>query len=140
MGLLLAASLLVAGAAWWLLALWPWPFATERASFEERLDASTADLVDYRDRAEVNLRLQMLANAIADGRRAASLRPTYRLLEELLEPVLGRLAPQRRTELLSEFDNLLPDLTQDRAAAMRRIERIREMLQSPAGPGRQGAG
>jgi hypothetical protein len=138
-GIVLAVVLLAA-LAWWLLAVRPWPFRQQRDSLARELQAGTEALADYRDRIEARLRLQTLEAALADGRRSAALRPSYRLVEELLEPVVAREQPERRAELQAELSALLPDLTGDRGAARARIERLIDMLRTPAGPGRQGAG
>jgi hypothetical protein len=138
-GIVLAVMLLVALASW-LLAIRPWPFAHERHSLAGGLEAGTDALADYRSRIEARLRLQTLQAAIADGRRSAALRPSYRLIEELLEPVIASEQPERRAAMQAELEGLLPDLTGDRGAARARIERLIDMLRSPAGPGRQGAG
>lgn len=84
------------------------------------------------------MRLQELEAAIADGRRSAALRPSYRLIEELLESVLEREESEIRVALRSELTDLLPDLTGDRGAARERIERLIAELRSTRGPGRQG--
>jgi hypothetical protein len=138
-GIVLAVVLLVA-LAWWVLAVRPWPFRHEPDSLARDLEAGADALADYGDRIEARLRLQTLEAAIADGRRSVALRPSYRLIEELLEPVIASEQPERRAEMQAELDRLLPDLTGDRGAARARIERLIEMLRSPAGPGRQGTG
>jgi hypothetical protein len=131
---------LVGVLAWWLLALRPWPFVGERASLQRRVDSSVVAMDDYLVRVEARMRLQLLETAMADGRRSTALRPSYRLIEDLLEPVLAREEQESRLALGSELDDLLPDLSRDRGAARARIERLNDMLRSPAGPGRQGDG
>ncbi|MEX2541517.1 MAG: hypothetical protein WD314_06895 [Trueperaceae bacterium] len=132
------AVLLLSVLTWWLLAADPWPFAPERESLAQRLDAGKTALVDHRQRIEARLRLQELEAAIADGRRSAALRPSYRLIEEKLESVLAREEPEIRAALRTEMTELLPDLTRNRGAARARIERLIAALQSSSGPGRQG--
>jgi hypothetical protein len=139
LSLTILAVLVVVVTGWWLSRRDAWPFAAGAPSLQERLVDGRGDLADYRRRTEIRLRLQLLGTAIEDGRRSTVLRPAYRLLEDLLEPVLGRLEPQARAELRTELDGLLRDLSQDRSAALARIERMRASLYSPAGPGRQGS-
>jgi hypothetical protein len=134
------AVVLLVTLAWWLLAVRPWPFRHEGNSLARDLGAGADALADYRDRIEARLRLQTLEAAIADGRRSVALRPSYRLIEELLEPMIAREQPEVRAEMQAELEGLLPDLAGDRGAARARIERLIEMLSSPAGPGRQGTG
>jgi hypothetical protein len=138
-GIALGVALLAALASW-LLAVAPWSRSPGRASLEDGLGAGTSALAEYRDRIEARLRLQELEAAIADGRRSTSLRPSYRLVEDLLERVIAREEPEMRAAMQAELDGLLPDLTGNRAAARARIARLIEMLSSPAGPGRQGEG
>lgn len=136
-GLLLVVFSLAVVLAWWLL-LRPWPFVTSHDSFEGRLAAGNEAMVDYRDRLEARMRLQFLEAELDDGRRSGALRPGYRLLEELLEPLIARAPPAERAKLQNELGGLLPDLVRDRRAARERIQSLDDLLTSPAGPGRQG--
>lgn len=132
------ALVLLVAAGLWLLLSSPGFFRKEPDPLAALLAANTSQLVDYRERIEATLRLQALAAEMGDGRRSVALRPNYRLIEELLEPVLARQKPEERAALRTELVALLPDLTRNRGAARARIERLIEMLESPAGPGRQG--
>lgn len=128
----------LAAVALWLLLSESGPFRQEPDPLATLLDDNTAQLVDYRERIETTLRLQALAAEMNDGRRSVALRPNYRLIEDLLEPIIARQQPDERAALRAELTALLPDLTRNRGAARARIERLIEMLRSPAGPGRQG--
>lgn len=132
--------IVVVALVWWLLFLRPWPFASTPESTQRALDANTSALNDYRTRVEARLRLQLLEAAMADGRRSALLRPTYRLLDDLLDPVLIRAAAEERLALRNELNSLLPDLSRDRSSARATIARLISRLSSTAGPGRQGSG
>ncbi|HEX7004040.1 MAG TPA: hypothetical protein VF168_07625 [Trueperaceae bacterium] len=136
-GIVLAAALALL-LILWLVLLLPWPFTTQPASLEVRIDAAVESLADYGARSEAVLRLQFLEAALIDGRRSSELRSDYRLLEEKLEPIIRRMEPQPASALEAELTGLLPDLTRDRSAAAHRLAEMTDLLLPAGGLERQG--
>lgn len=122
----------------WLTLLRPWPFGQSGAPFEGRLDSTVLALGDQADRIEAALRLQFLEAELVDGRRSSELRVEYRVLEEQIDSILGRMEPEERSALESELSGLLPDLSRDRRAARQRLIELQELLLPTVGLRRQG--